>query len=117
MDLTQGSFEMKMARAKKMMLWFGMISVAMMFAGLTSAYVVSKSRPDWVSQIDIPAQFLYSTIAIVLSSFTFIIAKKAIQKGNRRNATSFLLSTFVLDLVFVIFQFLLFSIFIVAVFY
>lgn len=117
MDLTQGSFEMKKARAKKMMLWFGMISVAMMFAGLTSAYVVSKSRPDWVSQIDIPVQFLYSTIVIVLSSFTFIAAKKAIQKDNRRNATTFLLATFVLGISFVILQFQGFAKFIEAGFY
>ena len=34
----------KNARAKKMMLWFGMISMTMTFAGLTSAYVVSSSR-------------------------------------------------------------------------
>ena len=36
------------AKAKKMMLWFAMISMTMMFAGLTSAYVVSKARPDWL---------------------------------------------------------------------
>jgi len=117
MDLTQGSIEMKTARAKKMMLWFGMISVAMMFAGLTSAYVVSKSRPDWVSQIDIPMSFVYSTIAIILSSFTFYAAKKAIQKGESRKATSFLLATFVLGLVFVFLQFNGFSKFIEAGFY
>ena len=32
------------SRTKKMMLWFGMISMSMTFAGLTSAYVVSSSR-------------------------------------------------------------------------
>src|SRR5690606_3094561 len=117
MDLTQGSFEMKMARAKKMMLWFGMISVAMMFAGLTSAYVVSKSRLDSLSHIHIPVQFFLSSIAIVLISFTCIAAKKAIQKGNRRNATSFLLATFVSGFVFVILQFPVFAIFIEAGFY
>ncbi len=37
------------ARSKKMLLWFGMIGMFMMFAGLTSAYVVSVSRPDWVN--------------------------------------------------------------------
>ena len=35
-------------RAKKMMLWFGMISMAMTFAGLTNAYVVSSARADWL---------------------------------------------------------------------
>ena len=38
--------EIKQVRAKKMMLWVGMISISMTFAGLTSAYVVSSSRVD-----------------------------------------------------------------------
>ena len=54
MDLTQGSDEMKQARAKKMMLWFGIISMVMTFAGLTSAYVVSKNRPDWLTDFELP---------------------------------------------------------------
>lgn len=54
MDLTEGTRDQKVARAKKMMLWFGIISMVMMFAGLTSAYVVSKNRPDWISGFDLP---------------------------------------------------------------
>ena len=46
MDLTQGTQEEKNNRAKKMMLWFGIISLIMSFAGWTSAFVVSTSRPD-----------------------------------------------------------------------
>ena len=55
-------------KAKKMMLWLGMISMSMTFAGLTSAYVVSSSRADWLSQLDIPIAFSISTVIIVLSS-------------------------------------------------
>ena len=57
----------KLARAKKMMLWFGIISMVMTFAGLTSAYVVSKSRPDWLSDYSIPQAFYWSTLVIVAS--------------------------------------------------
>ena len=49
------------AKAKKMMLWFGMISMTMMFAGLTSAYVVSKSRPDWLENFVLPVSFYMSS--------------------------------------------------------
>ena len=41
----------KVHRAKKMMLWFGIVSLGMSFAGLTSAYVVSKVRPDWLTEL------------------------------------------------------------------
>ena len=39
--------QQKLAKAKKMMLLFGLLSITMTFAGLTSAYIVSKGRPDW----------------------------------------------------------------------
>ncbi|MDP5062615.1 MAG: heme-copper oxidase subunit III, partial [Maribacter sp.] len=61
MDLTQGTDQEKNARAKKMMLWFGIISLLMGFAGWTSAYIVSSSREDWSSDITLPNSFLYST--------------------------------------------------------
>jgi cytochrome c oxidase subunit 3 len=88
----------------KQMLWVSMISMTMMFAGLTSAYVVSKKREDWVS-FDLPTAFYISTILIILSSLSFYLAKRFIRK-NDRSRTSLLLSlTLVLGLGFVYFQF------------
>ena len=52
-DYTKGTEEYKLGRAKKMMLWFGIISLSMSFAGWTSAYVVSQERPDWVENLQI----------------------------------------------------------------
>ena len=60
----------KNSRTKKMMLWFGMISMAMTFAGLTSAYVVSSSRADWLEGFALPEVFTYSTLTIIISSIT-----------------------------------------------
>src|SRR5690606_27595294 len=105
MDLTEGTRDQKVARAKKMMLWFGIISMVMMFAGLTSAYVVSKNRPDWISGFDLPPSLYWSTLVIVLSSITFIFAKKSIEKDNRKNGTIFLLATLLLGIIFVVLQF------------
>lgn len=98
--------EYKAAKRKsaKPMLWVSMISMTMMFAGLTSAYVVSRKRYDWVS-FDLPNAFYTSTALIVLSSITFILAKIFIKKDNRIATTSALLATFLLGLGFVLFQF------------
>jgi len=109
MDLTQGSDAAKMARAKKMMLWFGIISMVMTFAGLTSAYVVSKNRPDWLTDFELPISFLWSTLVIVGSSITLWLSKQAIKSGNRRNASAFLIGTLILAILFVVFQFYSFS--------
>ena len=95
----------KNKRAKKMMLWFGMISMSMTFAGLTSAYVVSSSRSDWIEQIDLPFAFTISTFLLLLSSGTFYLALKSIKETLLKRTQSLLLITLVLALVFIYFQF------------
>ena len=117
MDLTHGNEQHKIGRAKKMMLWFGIISMAMMFAGLTSAYVVSKSRPDWLTDFSLPGSFYWSTLVILLSSVTLWAAKKNIAADNRKNGSLFLLSTFALAVAFVVLQFSSFQEFISAGYY
>ena len=93
------------ARSYKLILLFAMVSMTMMFAGLTSAFVVSKSRADWLKDFQLPTAFFYSTAAIIGCSITFYLAKKAIQKNNQSKTTLFLLSTLVLGILFVILQF------------
>ncbi|WP_029035832.1 cytochrome c oxidase subunit 3 [Salinimicrobium terrae] len=109
MDLTQGTQDHKQDRAKKMMLWFGIISMAMMFAGLTSAYVVSTKRPDWLTELQLPTAFFWSTAVILLSSITFHIAIKAVKQNNRSLATSCLTGTLLLSFIFIALQFQSFS--------
>jgi cytochrome c oxidase subunit 3 len=83
--------------------------MAMMFAGLTSAYVVSKSRPDWVSDLQMPSAFIWSTLVIFLSSLTMIMAEKAVKKDDRKQATFGLWATLGLSVIFIYLQFQSFS--------
>jgi cytochrome c oxidase subunit 3 len=109
MDLTQGTELEKIGRAKKTMLWFAMISMTMTFAGLTSAYVVSSSRPDWLKDFELPPILLWSTIIIVLSSIAIHFAKKAIQKEEYKQGMMLLLVTLLFGVAFIIFQWSAFS--------
>ncbi|RDK88154.1 cytochrome c oxidase subunit 3 [Marinirhabdus gelatinilytica] len=104
-DYTEGTEEHKLRRAKKMMLWFGIISLSMSFAGWTSAYVVSKERPDWVEDLEIPSAFIISLVVILISSLTLHFAKRSIQKEAPKKGMYLLLVTIVLGLAFVFFQF------------
>ncbi len=88
----------------KLLLWFAMISICMIFAGLTSAYVVSKSRPDWLKDFHLPIAFLSSTIAMLLSSFTFYSALQTMKKGNRNQTTILLFFTLALGIAFIALQ-------------
>ncbi len=105
MDLTQGSIEEKNRRAKKMMLWFGIVSLIMSFAGWTSAFVVSSSREDWLRDFQLPNAFAISAVIFVISSLTFILAKRALKSGNRKATTIYLLVTLVLGVAFIFNQF------------
>lgn len=109
MDLTQGTEEKKINRAKKNMLWFGIISLTMSFAGLTSAYVVSKERPDWITAFEIPQAFYISLVLIIVSSITMHLALRKIKKEQNKLGMILLITTFLLGVLFVIFQFVGFS--------
>ena len=92
-------------RTKKMMLWFGMISMAMTFAGLTSAYVVSSTRADWLTDFTMPQPFYYSTLLILLSSGTFFWAERSLKSSQLSAAKIGVWSTLVLALLFIVTQF------------
>ena len=109
MNLTEGSIEEKQGRAKKMMLWFGIASLLMTFAGWTSAYIVSSTREDWLKNFELPSSFYISTGILIVSSLTYILAKKAIKDNNSKLCTSFLITTLVLGFAFIFFQFQGFS--------
>lgn len=96
-------------RAKKMMLWFGIVSMAMMFAGLTSAYVVSKTRPDWLNDFQLPVAFTVSTIIIVLSSLSLWLASRFLNQNQIKKAALFTLLTLLLAIGFGAAQFSGFS--------
>ncbi len=107
--MTAEEHKLRTARSYKLLLLFAMISMIMMFAGLTSAFVVSKSRVDWLKDFQLPSAFFFSTVVIIGCSLTFHLAKKAIQKDNQKATTSFLLATLALGILFVFLQFVGFS--------
>jgi cytochrome c oxidase subunit 3 len=109
MEMTVQEHENRKAQSYKLLLWFAMISMVMMFAGLTSAYVVSSSRKDWLKDFEMPVAFIISTLVIILSSITFHLAGKSIKANNRSVTTIWLLSTLGLGILFVVFQFLGFN--------
>lgn len=109
MDSNYQNDQEKVGRAKKMMLWFGMISLGMSFAGLTSAYVISKERPDWLTDFQIPQAFYISLAVILLSSLTFYLALKMVKREEQSKGMILLISTFVLGVIFVVLQFQGFS--------
>ena len=100
MDYTDGSEELKRRRAKKMMLWFGIISLSMSFLGFTSAYIVSSTREDWLENFQIPQSFYISLVVIIVSSVTMHFALRNVKREKNKAGTFLLLTTFILGLIF-----------------
>ena len=90
-------------KSAKPMLWISMVSMTMMFIGLTSAYIISSNREDWVS-FELPSALYVSTALLLLSSITFYLAKSYISKDNRKLTKIFLLLTLALGIGFVFYQ-------------
>jgi cytochrome c oxidase subunit 3 len=103
--MTPEEHKQRTARSYKLLLVFAMISMTMMFAGLTSALVVSKSRPDWMKDFQLPSSFFVSLVVIILCSITMHFAKSAIKNNNRSLTTKLLWATLALGSAFVYFQF------------
>lgn len=92
-------------RSYKLLLLFAMVSMTMMFAGLTSAFVISKSRADWLKDFQMPMPFFISTAVIIAASVTIHLAKVSIRKDLRGATTGWLLATLALGIAFVFLQF------------
>ena len=87
----------------KFTLWVGIASIVMMFAGLTSAYVVKRNQANWTS-FDLPKAFWYSTAAIVLSSVFLYLANKAFKTREMTKYRSLVVFTLVFGVLFIVLQ-------------
>lgn len=94
----------QMGKAKLNLVYVGMFSVIMFFAGLISAYVVSMGDTFWL-KTPMPNAFWVSTTLIVISSLTLILALKFARGGNVRMLKIMMVVSFVLGMGFVYFQF------------
>ena len=109
MGNTDRNINKKNKRAIKMMMWLGIASLFMTFAGFTSAFIVSKSREDWILNFDLPTAFSFSLFIIITSSLSLILARRELLKNNFRSTTIYLTITFVLGVIFIISQFIGFN--------
>ncbi len=87
----------------KFIMWIAIGSICMMFAGLTSAYIVKKSQ-DNVQNVTLPAIFWWSTVVILLSSLTIQIAVKSIKAKEMQRYRTYLGVTALLGVLFAALQ-------------
>lgn len=87
----------------KFALWVAIAAIIMMFAGLTSAYIVKSGAPGW-EQVRTPKVFWFSTAVILISSLTMQAALHAFRRRAMQQFRMFFLITTLLGIAFVILQ-------------
>ena len=89
----------------KFILWVGIGSIIMMFAGLTSAYIVKREQPGWTSYTT-PIAFYYSSAVMLISSLTIYLAGKSFMERRMVRYKKLVAATAILGIVFILLQWL-----------
>jgi cytochrome c oxidase subunit 3 len=87
----------------RFLLWLMMVSITMIFAAYTSAYIVRREEGNWL-EFELPARLLITTIILALSSATVQWAYFSARKDEVRRVQIGLVLTFVLGVAFLVGQ-------------
>lgn len=87
----------------KFALWLALGSITMMFAGLTSAYIVRMAQGNW-RLFSLPVTFYISTAVILISSITMILGLKAFKAREMSRYRALVSTTLILGILFGILQ-------------
>src|SRR4030095_9817754 len=98
------SNERKRIHPHKFTLWVAMGSIVMMFAGLTSAYLVRKAQANWLL-FSLPPVFWVSTLVILISSLTIYLATVSFRAREMRRYRVLITLTAFLGVLFAVLQY------------
>ncbi len=98
-------FQKKRVHPQKFALWTSFASIIMMFAALTSAYIVKQAAGNWL-EFPLPSEFIFSTVSIILSSIALHWSWTSFKQSKQGPYRIGLLLAIILGLSFVILQYL-----------
>ncbi|MDJ1492511.1 cytochrome c oxidase subunit 3 [Cytophagaceae bacterium DM2B3-1] len=90
---------------KKFALWLFIVSIIMIFAAMSSAYIVRKGDGNWL-EFELPQVFWTSSVIILLSSITMQWAHYSAKKDNLGMLKISMVITFLLGVAFIIAQYM-----------
>ena len=88
---------------KKFALWLFMVTVVMLFAAFTSAYLVRRDAGNWLL-FNLPSLLNVNTVVIILSSVTMQLAYWAAKKDELEKLKLYILATTILGIAFLVLQ-------------
>jgi cytochrome c oxidase subunit 3 len=91
--------------SRKIVTYLLLFSIVMFFAGLTSAYVVSKASIEYWVVMKLPSAFIYSTVLILIGSLPMHLALNYSRKGRQQYVAPLITLTLLFASGFTYFQF------------
>jgi cytochrome c oxidase subunit 3 len=88
----------------KFIVWLFIVSITMLFAALTSAYIVKQSGGEWLN-FNLPAMFWITSVIIIVSSISMQLALSAARADRFNRLRAYLIITALLGLAFLIGQY------------
>ena len=88
---------------KRFALWLFIVSIIMIFASMTSAYIVRQAEGNWLD-FELPGILWASTAVLIVSSFTVQMAYLAAKKDELTAVRVWMLVTLALGLAFLYLQ-------------
>ncbi|MEO9475580.1 MAG: cytochrome c oxidase subunit 3 [Cyclobacteriaceae bacterium] len=104
-DIHLGKVSVRSMHPKKFAMWLFIISVTMIFASLTSAYIVKKAEGNW-ALVEFPSMFAVTSVIIVLSSLSIHFAYISAKRNNLFNIRLGLVVTGLLAIAFTVGQYM-----------
>lgn len=89
----------------KFAMWLAIAGMIMLFASLTSAYIIRKSAGNW-QEFYLPTIFWFNTIVVLLSSVTMILSVRSHKQSNNNTYKIWISLTAVLGIIFLIGQYI-----------
>lgn len=87
----------------KFTLWVAIGSIVMMFAGLTSAFIVKSNQTNWVP-VQVPTVFWVSTAVILVSSLTVQLSLRSFKQRQMGQYRRLIAATLLLGIAFIVLQ-------------
>jgi cytochrome c oxidase subunit III len=104
MTTDEKNYKLKKYKAETMLVWLLTFSVVMIFAGLTSAYIIRKESKDWI-QFRLPDIYFISTALLLLSSVCMIFVMNSIKVDKVKQAKMYMLAALLLGIGFCVTQY------------
>jgi len=98
------SFSRSKIHPMKFALLVSCASVVMLFAALTSAYVVRQAAGNWL-EFPLPSIFWFSTVTLIVSSISLHFSYRSFLSGNANAYKGLLLLSFLLGILFIYLQY------------